>query len=217
MNKGYSVTGIQVDLRTASAEDKLVELLNSDNSTGEVCTGPETFDYDDGLYTGTAELWTDCTEDGTALLQVVAHRAGNQYVTVEIQMLSDADIDAAIAALEGFKATELTPGESWNEGDEATTQNVGDTFDIVIRQNPSVGDAWRVLPSYDTNVVKFLYEDYETDDPMAAGSAGTSYFAFEAVATGSTTVELENCSGCDETGAGGSVTAETSMTVVVEP
>lgn len=104
---GYSVPGAQVDLRSASSHEELVDLLNSDNATNENCEGPEEFDYDDGLYTGVAELWTDCGEDGAALLEVVALRGSSQYITVEVQMLTDPDVDAALRAVKTFRAVAL--------------------------------------------------------------------------------------------------------------
>ncbi|KAA0233806.1 MAG: hypothetical protein EDR02_11990 [Actinobacteria bacterium] len=105
--EGYSVPGAQVDLRSASSHQELVDLLNNDNATAENCEGPEEFDYDDGLYSGVAELWTDCGEDGGALLQIVALRGSSQYITVEVQMLTDPDIDAALRAVKTFRAVAL--------------------------------------------------------------------------------------------------------------
>lgn len=235
LNNGYSVAGLQVDLRTASSEDKLFELLNSDNATADVCSGPETFDYDDGLYTGTAELWTDCTEDGAALLELVALRDGNQYVTLEIQMLTDADVDAAIAALEGFTAVEVDAAQTWtpdappSETEAPNTQDTkppqiappqkaGTIFTLAIADtNPSAGDNWQVVNDFDTEVVTFLYEDYEPDDPLAAGGSGTSYFSFRAVAPGTTTITLADCFGCPEEATSGNWTVRSRVQVTVEP
>lgn len=106
MTSGYSVPGVQLDLRTSQSTQDLVDLLNEDNATETNCTGPEVFDYDDGLFTGIAELWTDCGNDGAALLHVVGLRGGNDYVTAEVQMLTDADIDAAFHILESFTAVD---------------------------------------------------------------------------------------------------------------
>ncbi|MEZ5238829.1 MAG: protease inhibitor I42 family protein [Microthrixaceae bacterium] len=217
LNTGYTVPGLQADLRTASSPTKLFELLNSDNSTAESCSGPETFEYDDGLYEGTAELWTDCGDEGAALLELVALRAGNQYVTLEVQMLTDADIDAAVRAIEGFTATAIEPGEQWAPGDESATYRVGETFNVVIPNNPSVGDSWRISPTYDSAVVEFLYEDYESDDPtgMTAGAGGTSFFTFRAEAPGSTVITAENCFGC-ATSDTDAITETASLEVRVE-
>ncbi len=198
LDSGYSVPGLQLDLRTVTSTDTALALLNSDNATTEVCGDLETFDYDDGRYQGVAELWTDCGEDGAALLQLVVLRAGNQYVTSEIQMLSDADIDAAVRALETFTAVDIESGEQWEQGDDSTTQSVGELFTMAVASNSSVGDLWRVGSTHDTAVVQFLYEDYEPDNPEPeAGGGGTVFFTFEALAPGTTTITLENCFQCD--------------------
>lgn len=216
LGTGYSAPGVQVDLRTASSEDRLIDLLNTDNATEDVCSGPERFDYDDGLYTGTAELWTGCTDDGTALLQLVALRAGNQYVTVEVQMRTDADVDAALRVLETFAAIQPEVGEEWDTTDSATART-GEVFTVVVQNNPSVGDDWGVGSTHDPEVVEYLYEDYESSDPtgLEAGAGGTSYFSFRALAPGSTTITLENCFQCDPDG--GEVTETASLDVTVEP
>lgn len=216
LGSGYTVPGVQVDLRTATAADKLFELLDSDNATDE-CDGSETFEYDDGLYDGTAELWTGCTESGAALLTLVVHRAGNQYITVEIQMLSDADVDAAARVLETFTAVEPDVGEEWQAVDTEATVTEGETFTVVFESNPSVGDDWRVVTTFDPEVVRFLYEDFESDDPTgeAAGAGGTSFFNFLATGPGTTTLSFENCFRC---GPGAEEVTETSsIEMTVEP
>ena len=151
-------------------------------------------------------------------------RAGNQYITGEIQMLDDADVDAAVRALETFTAVDVEAGAQWQEGDEATTQSVGDQFVLAVAANYSVGDHWQVVNSYDEGVVRFLWKDYESDSPGAieAGGGGTDFFTFEAVAPGTTTVTLENCFRCDSDGDGavepgaGEITEFTEVEVTVE-
>jgi predicted secreted protein len=216
LSDGYVEPGVQVDLRTATSPEKLFELLDSDNAAEASCSGPQTFDYDDGLYQGTAELWTDCTETGAALLELVVLRAGNQYVTVEIQMSSEADVDAALRALDTFAAVKPALDEQWQAVDTEATVHDGEEFTVVVRSNPSTGDDWKVADGFDTAVVSYLYEDYESDDPsgMAAGAGGTSFFSFRAVGPGTTTITLENCFQC--TDGVGDVSETRSVEVVVE-
>jgi predicted secreted protein len=215
LTEGYVEPGVQVDLRTATSPERLFELLDADNATEATCTGPEDFDYDDGLYRGTAELWTDCGEAGAALLELVVGRAGNQYVTVEIQMLSEADVDAALRALETFTAVAIEADAQWQEVDTEATVEDGEEFTVVVPSNPTTGDDWRVADGFDTAVVSYLYEDFESDDPsgQAVGAGGTTFFTFRAVGPGSTTITLENCFQC--TGGVGDVSETRSVQVVV--
>lgn len=216
LGSGYETPGIQVDLRTATAPERLFELLDADNVTEESCDPPQRFDYDDGLYQGTAELWTNCSDTGAALLELVVLRAGNQYVTVEVQMLTDADVDAALRALSSFTAVGLDAEEEWQSVDSEATVAVDEEFTVVVRSNPSAGDDWRVADTYDPAIVTFLYEDFESDDPsgQAAGAGGTSFFTFRAVAAGTTTITVENCFQCS--GGVGEVTETRAVAVTVE-
>ena len=195
----------------------LLERLAVDNATMDNCPGPEAFDYDDGLYVGGAELWTDCGEDGAALLHVAALRAGNQYVTLELQMLTDADIDAALRALEGLHAVELDMGDNWNDGDGPTTQEVGDRFNLVISHPSGLGEGWSVAPTYDPEVVEFLYVESVANDPTGreAGPGSTRFFTFRALAPGTTSITIQRCEACDSPQE--VVDHTTTVEVVVEP
>jgi len=196
--EGYTVPGVQLDLRTARSADRLLGLLADDNATTTNCAGPEGFDYDDGLYVGAAELWTDCGDAGAALLHVVALRGGDEYVTAEIQMVADPDVDAAVRILETFRAVALDgggPDDGPSDGDGAdVSASVGDRFTLSVEANPSVGDGWRVADTFDDSVVAFIGEDFESDDPTgeAVGAGGTVVFTFEAVGPGATVITLEN-------------------------
>ena len=222
LDSGYSVPGTQVDLRASSTEDELLALLNGDNSTADACGPSEQYDYDDGRYAGSAELWVECGEDDAALLEVVALRDGSQYVTVEVQMVDDADIDAAVQILQTFTAVDVDDGDVLDEGDGASGQDpleltteVGKTVYVGLPENASVGDAWEVLSGYDESVLELLYDDYESSDPTGteAGAGGLRYFYFDAVGPGSTTVEFGNCFGCFPDG--GEITETRTATVTV--
>ena len=128
LDEGYSVPGVQVDLRTADSVQEVLDLLGSDNATDDACAASETFDYDDGLFTGTAELWTDCGEESAALLQVAAYRGEDQYVSVEVQMLTQADVEAAARALADFNAVDVGTGEG-STGSDADGDTVPTTED----------------------------------------------------------------------------------------
>ncbi len=129
LDEGYTVPGVQIDLRTADSDQDVLDLLDADNATDEACEASETFDYDDGLFTGTAELWTGCGESGTGLLQVAAHRGEDKYVSVEIQMLTSADVEAAVEALAAFNAVEV--GAVPEEESDDTTETTEDKADAL--------------------------------------------------------------------------------------
>lgn len=208
--EGYDVPGGQLDLRTARSVERLLDLLADDNATVANCAGPETFAYDDGLYVGEAELWTDCGTSGAALLHVVALREGDQYVTTEVQMVTDPDIDAALQILETFRAVAVDgegSEDSGNGDDSASgtdvTAAIGERFTLSVDANPSVGDDWQVADTFDDAIVSFVDEDFESDDPtgQAVGAGGTVTFTFEAVGRGETVITLENCFRCaDDSG-----------------
>lgn len=221
--EGYEVPGVQLDLRTARSVERLLDLLADDNATVANCAGPETFAYDDGLYVGAAELWTDCGAPGAALLHVAALRGGDQYVTTEVQMVADPDIDAALQILETFRAVAVDgdDAEDGGNGDDSTdgadvTAAVDERFTLSVDANPSVGDNWQVADTYDDGVVVFVDETFESDDPtgQSVGSGGTVTFTFEAVGRGETVVTLENCFRCG--GDAGEITDTVEYAVTVE-
>lgn len=196
--EGYTVPGVQLDLRTARSTDRLLGLLADDNATTANCAGPETFDYDDGLYVGAAELWTDCGAAGAALLHLATLRGGDQYVTAEVQMVTDPDVDAAVRILETFRAVAVDgggPEDGASDGDgTAVSASVGERFTLSVEANPSVGDGWQVAGTFDDSVVSFVGEEFESDDPTGemVGAGGTVVFTFEAVGAGTTVITLEN-------------------------
>lgn len=196
--EGYTVPGVQLDLRTARSTDRLLGLLADDNATTANCAGPEAFDYDDGLYVGAAELWTDCGAAGAALLHLAAFRGGDQYVTAEVQMVTDPDVDAAVRILETFRAVAVDGGGpedgAPDGGGEDVSASVGERFTLSVEANPSVGDGWQVADTFDDAVVSFVGEEFESDDPtgQAVGAGGTVVFTFEAVGAGTTVITLEN-------------------------
>ena len=121
-----TTSGSQVDLRASSTEDELLALLNGDSPTADAGGPSEQYDYDDGRYAGSAELWVACGGD-----------------------------DAAVQILQTFTAVDVHDGDVLDEGDggsgqdplELTTE-VGGTVYVGLPENASVGDAWEVLSGY---------------------------------------------------------------------
>ena len=61
------------------------------------CEDSADFDYDDGSYTGLAQLWTDCFDKGLGHL-VISTLVGEDHLLVQVFLATDADIDADIGA-----------------------------------------------------------------------------------------------------------------------
>lgn len=83
------------------------------------CEEAGAFDYDDGTYTGQAELWTNCGSDAVAELLIgltVGPAAGAEdwetdlkdHAGVRVRLLTDADIDAATRIIESLSFTPTT-------------------------------------------------------------------------------------------------------------
>jgi predicted secreted protein len=75
---------------------------------------------------------------------------------------------------------------------------VGDTVVVELEENGSIGDDWEFREEPDEGVLRFDGDDYESDDPEAAGSGGTVRFSFEAVGDGGTQFTLYNCYRCSD-------------------
>ncbi len=70
------------------------------------CTDEGTEPYEDPLYTGSIQLWTDCGEVGTvSIVAVVSSEPGDLLIRLLIQAVEVRDLDAADQALNTFVAT----------------------------------------------------------------------------------------------------------------
>ena len=68
------------------------------------CEDSADFDYDDGSYTGLAQLWTDCFDKGLGHL-VISTLVGEDHLLVQVFLATDADIGAATRIIETFSFT----------------------------------------------------------------------------------------------------------------
>jgi serine protease Do len=98
-NSGYEVPGMVFGATEVLSVDELLDLGGLEDCTS---TGAES--YDDGLYAGQAELWTDCGGTTTDWLVIAAEpTTGEDYrVFVGIQMVDDSDAEAAQQILDTF-------------------------------------------------------------------------------------------------------------------
>jgi predicted secreted protein len=91
-----------------------------------------------------------------------------------------------------------SPPPAFGHDDRAIKVEAGQTFTISFRATPSVGDQWSVVANSDPTVVAATGQRQEIDasPPGHTGTPGTVFFDFEALATGTSTIELYNCFQC---------------------
>lgn len=83
------------------------ETLNQFDFTGS-CVYDARYDYDDGVYTGAYDLYTDCGPEGSVFFQVVAEPASQTWLaSVQIVAVTDADLAAADEIFNTFFVEEL--------------------------------------------------------------------------------------------------------------
>lgn len=64
----------------------------------------------------------------------------------------------------------------------------GETFNVVIESNPTTGYHWEIMGELSN--IEFVSKDYQTDEPVAAGSGGIDIWTFKAVSSGETQITL---------------------------
>jgi len=100
----WETPGIKVEA-TANRTIADVDLTLDEIDFSEACTNAGREPYEDTLYTGTLQLWTDC--GGTDAIYIVLAAApfdGNYLIRVEIQAIEPRDLDAADQVLNTFVA-----------------------------------------------------------------------------------------------------------------
>ncbi len=131
-NSGYGTPGVvfndaPVETKAGGVSASEQQLTNYANRIGldDACGDSETFDYDDGTYTGSAELWPDCGDDAAAVVAVSAAPEQGSRLFVSVQMVTDPDIDAAVKVVETFKQVSSgTDGSEDGSEDEAGPDGV---------------------------------------------------------------------------------------------
>ncbi|HMQ28341.1 MAG TPA: hypothetical protein PKA98_20295 [Acidimicrobiales bacterium] len=101
--EGWSSPGVfTVNKITATSERTELDELDERIDLAGNCVEMSAFDYDDGSYTGLAELWQDCTSAGAAVLAISTLVEGTDHLLTVVQLLTDADIEAATRVIETF-------------------------------------------------------------------------------------------------------------------
>ncbi|MFD0007972.1 protease inhibitor I42 family protein [Streptomyces sp. NPDC127178] len=75
--------------------------------------------------------------------------------------------------------------------------DAGDTFELTLPANPSMGQDWSIVrPGPDHATVRQeggREEDFEGDSGADGGGDGTQTFTFQAVAAGTTKIKMSYC------------------------
>jgi serine protease Do len=70
------------------------DLLNQYDFSG-TCTYDGTYDYEDAIYVGAYDVWLDCGDSDSLFVILEAYPPGQEFVVlVQVQIVSDADLDA---------------------------------------------------------------------------------------------------------------------------
>ena len=76
------------------------------NDFSEFCAYDDRYDYEDAVYIGEYDVWTDCDGTDTSLVILEAYPAGSEFaVLVQVQVVSDADLEALDTILATFDTT----------------------------------------------------------------------------------------------------------------
>ncbi|MFQ5576875.1 MAG: S1C family serine protease [Anaerolineae bacterium] len=84
-----------------------------DDLQSDICTYDSRTEYDDGLYTGAYDLYTDCGDSGSVIVNLVAEPADKSFIMwLNIQIVDDADLEAFDHILNSFKVVGELPGDA---------------------------------------------------------------------------------------------------------
>jgi serine protease Do len=89
--------------KTLTQRYTTTELLDDITFSGD-CTYEGRFDYEDSIYTGVYDLYSNCGEAGAAFINLSAEPADKSFIMLlQVQVVSDADLDALDNILNTFQ------------------------------------------------------------------------------------------------------------------
>ncbi|GAB4541484.1 MAG: hypothetical protein Kow0063_32330 [Anaerolineae bacterium] len=99
----YSMPGVFFGASSSLAQtNDVVSMLDQISFSGD-CTYEGRFDYQDPLYTGVYDLYSDCGGVGSAIINLSAvPEDGSFIILLQVQVTSDADLDAVDRILDTF-------------------------------------------------------------------------------------------------------------------
>jgi serine protease Do len=99
----YATPGVLFNAVENEGEASDMDTLLTDLSGNYDCIYDGRYEYDDGVYIGLYDLYLDCGNAGSVLIELVAEPSSQQYFTyLLIQAISDADLDALDHILSTF-------------------------------------------------------------------------------------------------------------------
>ncbi len=107
----YSTPGVQILAGAYFGDTTMGELADFFNFSAD-CTLDGRYDYEDPVYTGVYDLYTDCAGEGSVIIVLAAEPAAQNYsVIVLVQAVTDADLDALDHVLNTFNVVGTLPGQ----------------------------------------------------------------------------------------------------------
>ena len=95
--------------------------LDSLDDWSDSCVYEGRFDYEDNAYTGMYDFYSDCGDAGSSLIYIAALPADNAFIIwVQVQIVTDADLDALDHILESFYVAGELPSEGSGSGGGGT-------------------------------------------------------------------------------------------------
>ncbi len=81
----------------------MTSLLDELAGSYEACTFDGRYPYDDGVYVGEYDLYVDCSDVNSVIIELAAVPSDGNYITyLVIQAVSEADLDAMDHILDTF-------------------------------------------------------------------------------------------------------------------
>jgi serine protease Do len=103
---GWDMPGVAFSISEALAGPSPDEWLDQDNQKynySNDCVYDDRYDYDDGVYKGQYDLWTNCGGTATVFIDLEAYPAdGSFLVLVQVQVVDEADLEALDHILDTF-------------------------------------------------------------------------------------------------------------------
>jgi serine protease Do len=110
-----------------------VESMLDRTDFSDSCDYAGRFDYTDPLYTGRYDMWVDCGSSGSRLIEVAsAPESGSPLLLVQVQVISDADLEALDTILNTFVVDEAALASL---GDGETAAPRADDGGLVLAYN----------------------------------------------------------------------------------
>lgn len=110
-NSTYSTPGMQILAGAFFGDTAMSELLDLVDYSSD-CTYDGRFDYEDPVFTGAYDQYSNCGDVGSVIIVLAAEPAAKNYsVVVQVQVVTDADLDALDHILNTFNVVGTLPGQ----------------------------------------------------------------------------------------------------------